>query len=505
MRWAIALAVLGFGCREPEIVELRLVTEPGLRPERDFGTVVICISELGSGDCSVRSEFPASSIGAAADAFDPSVLVEGRSYELRFWADVPATTASACTSLGHAVGRSLPFEHRAPPYAITVQVGCANEFSPTHAQPLRPRLGHTIVPRHSGDVIVAAGAERLLYTMSAVSPIYESPVLDIERYDPATGRFEQILGMPNARRYAGGIELRDGSVVIAGGQNTAFTCASDFEIVWPPAARRSGSLAAPRCGPSLVRMSGGLLVTGSGWLDGMTLTGAERHGPNMNGVPVPFLGGDPRALSSAFAIGGGEYVLVVGGQQDAADPLLELVSNDGLAPFPIDARALPDGWTGPSSTYVPCAQGGGAVFLAGGTLGDDATDSLYCFADVRDGTVSPIGALAIARRSHEATYVTIDGVDHLLLAGGLGADDALVRELELVPVDACACATATASGDRPLTGALEVSGTAFLLHSLARLADGTALLYGGVSLDSDDQRVRSVASALLFYPDFARP
>jgi hypothetical protein len=45
----------------------------------------------------------------------------------------------------------------------------------------------------------------------------------------------------------------------------------------------------------------------------------------------------------------------------------------------------------------------------------------------------------------------------------------------------------------------------FVAHSLERLADGTALLFGGVTMDSEMTRIDAVSSALLFYPDFARP
>jgi hypothetical protein len=506
MRLALAAAVLVSGCRDPEIVEVRLVTEPGLRPARDFATVVLCVSVAGERDCVVRSEFEGGAIGTGADLFDPTLLVEEETYELRVWADFDASAPIDCAN-EHAVGRSLPFEHRAPPYAITVQVGCANEFTRTRAQPIHARLAHTIVPRRSGDAIIAAGAQRVVTPMSTPMmpsfPRYEGPVLQIERYDPTTGRFEEILGLPSGRWFAGGLELRDGSVVIAGGQisSPAAPCTDDFEIVYPPGARRSGELAAPRCGPALVRMSSGLLIAGSGVLDGTRVSGAERHGPAMNGVPVAFTGGDIRALSSAIAIGGGEYVLIVGGQQAPTAPLFELASNDGLAPFPIEERALPLGWTGPSATYVPCDAGGGAVFLAGGDIGGRTTDALYCFADVLGGAVSPLPPLAIPRQAHQAAHVTIDGVDHLLLAGGSN-DTAVLDDFELVPVDACAC---TATVERPPMGLLPDDGTFFVAHSLERLADGTALLFGGVTMDSEMTRIDAVASALLFYPDFARP
>lgn len=508
MRLALAAAVLLSGCRDPEVVEVRLVTEPGLRPVRDFGSVVLCVSEAGERECVVRSEFLGAEIGTGAALFDPTLLVEGVDYELRVWAEIGERALTDCAN-GHAVGRSLPFEHRAPPYALSLQVGCANQFTRTRAQPIHARLAHTIVARRTGDAIIAAGAERVITPMSTMDmpnpfPRYERPVLEIERYDPATGRFEQILdGLPSGRWFAGGLELRDGSVVIAGGQipSPFAPCTPNFEIVYPPGARRSGMLAAARCAPTLVRMSSGLLIAGSALLDEATVSGAERHGPAMNGVPVPFTGGDLRALSTAIAIGGGEYVMLVGGQQTPDAPLLELASNDGLAPFPIEDRALPIGWTAPTATYVPCDEGGGAVFLAGGEIGGVPTDALYCFADVLGGTVEPVPPLATPRQAHRASYVTIDGVDHLLLAGG--SDQASVRnDFELVPVDACAC---TATVERPAAGVLPGEGMYFVAHSLERLADGTVLLFGGVTMDSEMTRIDAVSSALLFYPDFARP
>lgn len=55
----------------------------------------------------------------------------------------------------------------------------------------------------------------------------------VERFDPATGTWEEVTPMPTGRHGLGGAALVDGIVAIAGGPQLSFSYSADVEI-WRP-------------------------------------------------------------------------------------------------------------------------------------------------------------------------------------------------------------------------------------------------------------------------------
>ena len=464
----VLVVVLGFltGCADPEVIAIRLVPTAGLEPERDFRDL-----DLRVYDARDQLVIEADGRDLLGDLARGGVLNAGRRYRLELAA---STREGVCTRHRRAVGRAH-FEHRTPPYAIPIQVGCADEIAPTRGAPIHARLLQAISPIANG-AIIAGGAATLDGEF-----VPADPVRAVERYDMTTGRFEEVGELATLRMFAPMLTLRDGRVVIAGGQNTVVGCDETMEVLWPlDAARVPRSLAAPRCSPRALLLAGGPAFFGGAPPPPPLVPDYARfevHDDTFTFEPRQATGGEERYLAAVAPLTLGRGALVGGGQTFGGPFELALADCGGGVPCFHDVPtepATPEGWTDMTLTYVPCSEGGGAVYAVGGVVRepgseeDTELDAMWCWLDRPEGGVlRPTASLPIVRSLHR----TIALPDELLVVGQTQA----LR----VPVDPCTC-TAQA-------GTLEVNGVDYppgafmILHEVVQLPDETVLIHGGVS------------------------
>lgn len=483
MRPAI-LGLLLLACADPEVISVRLVPTAGLDPERDFVDVDMRVYDA-------RDEVVVETSGRELvdDLAKGGALRVGRRYRLELAA---STREGVCTRHRRAVGRAH-FVHEAPPYAIPIQVGCADELAPTRGAPIHPRLVQSLSATSDG-AIVAGGASLL---DDAFVPT--DPVRAVERYDMATGRFEEVGELSTLRLFAPMLTLRDGRVLIAGGQNAVVGCDDSMEVVWPPgAAPIPRSLAAPRCSARAL-----LLADGPTFFGGTPpppplmpeYSRMEVHDDSFSFEPRQATGGIARSLAAIAPLTLGRGALIGGGQALGAPFELALEDcDDGPCFYEVETDpAVPEGWTDMTLTYVPCSQGGGAVYAVGGVIREEGVeedtelDDVWCWLDRPEGGVlRPTASLPITRALHR----TIALPDALLVIGQTQA----LR----VPVDPCTC---TASATTVEVNGLDYpAGALMILHEVVTLADESVLIHGGVST-FDTAPISAERSAWLFIRD----
>ena len=80
---------------------------------------------------------------------------------------------------------------------------------------LHPRSNYALAVLADGRVLVAGGATKISHPAPDV--IKTRLTRSAEIYDPITGRWSATVGMPSAREHATALTLRDGSVLVIGG------------------------------------------------------------------------------------------------------------------------------------------------------------------------------------------------------------------------------------------------------------------------------------------------
>ncbi|MEM9071469.1 MAG: hypothetical protein AAGE52_23385 [Myxococcota bacterium] len=492
--WALGLLL---ACSSPDVIRVELVAVDGLDVERDFVTLSLQVrDELGAVVVD-RRDRDISSLGN--DLASAGALREGERYHLR---TVGRTREGVCTRRGRAVGRSLPFTHRSGGYVISMQMGCADEFAPTRGQPIRGRLVHTMTSTRDGGAIVAGGWRGFTQvTLEALDPVRV-----IERYDATTGRFSEIGNLASLRLFAPTVELGDGRVAVVGGLNGALgVCLTNAEVIWPPgAAPVSRMLEAPRCGSRAVRLGETLAFVG-GTPPPPALSPpfprVEIHDASMVGEPTRVTGGLSRNAPRVTALAGNRGAFLGGGQELGVDFEVFLEDcGDGACLVPVPTEpAVGTGWAEMSTTYVTCAEGGGAVYAVGGVrrelvgemTEEEETGEVWCWLDRPEGGV----LRQIESLPEDAGY------PRTIAVGGSSNPRLLVianTVAQEVPVDPCTCGIRPAETERvPLP-----PGPIALLHEIATLADGTTLVHGGVTTFLDETRpIEGEPSAWLFVPD----
>jgi hypothetical protein len=394
----VALLWVG-GCADGGVVEIHLSHPADLRPSEQLSELVIRILDADLSRRIVEVQIDGRDVGHGGVA-DLGALRPGQ----RYVAHVVANARERClASGGRVVGRSVPFEHRSGPYRVPVQVGCADEYAAV--EPLHfPRLAHALVPLSDGSAYVFGGGRNQLYAAPGVEIPEPFEGLNdtrlVERYQPAERGFSDHAVLDEVRVLPSGTATTDDAMAVVGGQLASIFCDSQVEVVLASGqiARRVSALDERQCGPTVARIGDRIAIVGGALrndaadppyqhdaviLDGLANgviaeldTGRYRYSP----VVVPFDDG-----SGAFVAGGGavpfaEILWLPPGGEPRFEPVLG-------GPDP--------GWTEGQAAFVPCASGGGAVYVVGGSYGGpdpEALDRTWCYR-YPGGGVDPEPAL----------------------------------------------------------------------------------------------------------------
>lgn len=266
------------------------------------------------------------------------------------------------------------------------------------------RIGHTATELKDGTVLIAGG--------------YGSDMNDrntAEIYNPVTGRFIPTEPMKKARSWHSATRLEDGRVLIAGG-GSGFATAELFD----PQTGHFASL------PSMVSVFRGvhtatLLANGKVLLaggDSMNAS-AELFNPSsqtflaVGSMVVPRQGHTATRLTDGKVLIAGGTPLTLGAIPSRSAELYDPLTNQFLPTG--DLKTAREDHT---ATLLQDER----VLIAGGsTNGDPHGSGAMAQAevfDLRSGSFTSVGALGIARRSHAAALLPSGAV---LLVGGYGA------------------------------------------------------------------------------------
>lgn len=223
--FAAAFALAPLTACEPMVdVNVKLIEPCNQRGKALAGVETFQVSHDGPGDSNailITKAGARDPLLMQALAEDVTVTVQG------YVGDV--NRDSAVTSVEpQAIGRSLPLdiEGQSPDMDLVLPMGLVDSFGQSTDEngtctttdngtgSIRGRHGHTVTYLPTvNKVLIVGGA---VWTDAAGSP-GEAILKSAELFDPATGTFEQLPEMPNARAYHTATALPDGRVLIAGG------------------------------------------------------------------------------------------------------------------------------------------------------------------------------------------------------------------------------------------------------------------------------------------------
>jgi hypothetical protein len=331
------------------------------------------------------------------------------------------------------------------------------------------------------------------------------------------GTFTATTGMVAARSGHTATVLPNGTVLIAGGENSPQTVDShalaSAELYDPSIgfSTRTGDMITARYGHSAALLPDGRVLISGGYAPTSTVSSTEIFDPSTGTFTAT--GGTSTVSGIATLLKNGK-VLIAGNTAELYDPVTDSFALTGsyVGPFyygpffyPDSATLLQDGrvlivgsacgdcWLEHEEVYDPvtgtfkavgelytCSSGcagyiwsahsatllqNGKVLLAGGVSEDFGTFSNAELYDPSTDTIAPTGNMNLARAGHTATLLT-DGT--VLVAGGQ------FDSFPLIDVELYNPATGTFS----YTGHMTIPRSG---HSAALLFDGRVLTSGGVA------------------------
>ena len=327
-------------------------------------------------------------------------------------------------------------------------------------------LGRPAVPRSlHGTAVLPDGSVLFLGGNAATQTSAQPLTTSVERYDPATGTFEEVGHLLEARQTFEAVTLADGRVLVAGGVGLYGVLAS--AEVFNPATGVSaavGNLSAPRAAFSAALLPDGRVLLAGGGPRATTTTdlfdpatGTFRPGPETN---------LPRSQPRALTLRNGDILLVSDGSAerfDAATGTFTLVSRANLPEVPAllrDGRVLlTGGYDVDEEQATPDVPGS-----LEGDIRPATTRAVIL--DPTTGEVTPTGAMNESRLLHEAVTLA-DG--RVLVTGGA----------QTTHFDGDHRASAEVYD--PATGRFELTGPASrgrVWFSLVQLRDGSVLVAG---------------------------
>jgi len=299
-------------------------------------------------------------------------------------------------------------------------------FTPLAGRMTTPRANHTATTLLDGKVLIAGGFS---------ASTFPGPALDtVELFDPASGTFSALTArMRSPRTNHAAALLPDGKVLISGGQaDNNNGDGVDTAEVFDPSTRSFTSLAArmnsPRGGHSATTLPNGKVLVAGGF----------NRGPGTLTVAAEIF--DP--TTRTFAPLSGQMIRLTNTHRGTL-----LYSGNVLI------------------------SGGVAVASAGARLYRDLTEQFDTSTQIFGSASAPMTATRIA---HDAT--TLPG-GWLLMSGG-------ATSLSFTNVTAVRTAELFNPATRAFTSLGITLSTPRAAHAAARLADGSVLLTGGLTVGS---------------------
>lgn len=341
---------------------------------------------------------------------------------------------------------------------------------------------HTATLLSDGRVLVVGGVGEGVDSPTVLSTV--------ELYSPTNKKFKATTSMSTPRLAAAAVRLRDGRVLVVGGENSSHIGVNSAEIYNPKTGR--WTLTSPmnyaRLNPTATLLRNGkVLVVGGYSVDSYccALSSAELFDPQTGTFSTTgFMAVARRNQTATFLKDG--RVLVAGGY-NGLDGNVDGSGNVN-APEIYDPMTGTFGSTGTMSSArrFPTATMllNGKVLIAGGYDGSNAVLSSTDLYSSRKRTFVSGGNMHIPRGRHTATLLRNGKV---LIAGGY---------------DGTGTAFASAELYDPVAGTFSLSGlmaTARWRHEATRLLDGNVLITGG----SDGST--SVASAEVYRENASQP
>lgn len=333
-------------------------------------------------------------------------------------------------------------------------------FSAT-ASMTSPRSLHTATLLSDGRVLMAgggAGGDSASYLSTA------------ELYYPAKRKFVATGSMSTPRVGAAAIRLRDGRVLIVGGENSSGVAVNSAEVYNP----RTGqwSLVSPmisaRVNPTATLLKNGTVLVVGGYSvnsDCCALSSAEIFNPGTSSFSTTGFMAVARRNHTATLLNNGR-VLVAGGY-NGQDGNIDGSGNVN-APELYDPATGTFDATGDMSSVrrYPTANMllNGKVLIAGGYDGSSTAMSSAESYRQKTGSFEPAGSMLLPRGRHTATRL-LNG--KVMVAGGYDSSGQTMASAELYD---------------PATGTFSATGSMAVprwRHTETRLPNGDVLIAGG--------------------------
>jgi N-acetylneuraminic acid mutarotase len=327
------------------------------------------------------------------------------------------------------------------------------------------RISHTATLLPNGKVLIVGGEDTNGNTLKTA-----------ELFTPSgtNGTWAATGSLTTARNSHTATLLPNGTVLVAGGQDSSGSAIGTAEIFSGSSWSAGGTLVTARDGQTATLLPGGLvLLTGGDDSSNNTLASAEVFNPASGTWAATGNLGTGRELFTATLLPNGQ-VLAAGGYSNGTRPTTTTLYNPSTGSWTATGT-LNFGRDGFTATLLP----NGKVLVAGGigVSGDVAIAELY---DPSAGTWTTTGTLSTARDRHTATLLPSGQV---LVAGGEDSGGADLASAELYN---------PATGRWTGTGSLATARNA---HSATLLPNGHVLVAGGSTGES------ATASAELYDPD----
>ncbi len=311
-----------------------------------------------------------------------------------------------------------------------------------------------------GRVLIAGGYD-----------VNDLPLASATIFDPKTNTFSPTGSMGAARGLFTATLLADGRVLVAGGghaswvgiQGAPFLASAELYDPKTGTFSPTGSMSTPREDHTATLLRDGrVLIVGGDDATSHGIATAELYDPKTGTFTSTGSMAAPRGLHTATLLADGR-VLVAGGETAAwtASPILTAEIYD-----PKTGRFSPTGSMTTARTFhTATLLADGRVLIAGGSDGsmDLALAEIY---DPKAGAFTATGSMTIARVYHTATMLA-DG--RVLIAGGGGdyTNFLFISTAEIFD---------PTSGTFTRTGSLATPRT---YHAASLLADGRVLVTGG--------------------------
>jgi galactose oxidase-like protein len=316
-----------------------------------------------------------------------------------------------------------------------------------------------------------------------------------EIFDETTGRFSPAAKMATPRLGSTATALKDGRILVAGGQDNQGSVLDTAEL-YDPAARKfvavTNTMSDRRMFHTATLLLSGkvLIVGGATNMAGDTTNSADIYDPASNSfTPTTFPMDHQRAAHTATLFTSGPLagrVLIAGGvggssfffkdsSAEIYDPAAQMFTL--ISSFMNEPRAMHTGTLLDDGSVLLAGGFNGSVAVSGGALSgasglisnsaeifDPTSGEFTCVGGFNTDTLRCNQSMSVARAAHSATLLATGPKPHrVLVAGGIGAVDPAAHGVELSSAELF---NPAAGGSFVATGAMS---TARALHTATLL------------------------------------